>query len=200
MVLVLSIDRSEHIVTLRDAAAFFLEITDATTVGTCLPTKRNLASTRQSQRVNESLDVESTVVKSEYHQDAWQPRFERNSASIGIDKGAPALMPAFLMLIVMGSIPIVAGEFHNAWAWGTASNTMIQLTSCVTAPGTLFNAFLANMPQVLLFFDYLNLNAICTFIACQKEWNDFGTSRKGIRVTQPRGKQRSIHFLQIPYR
>jgi hypothetical protein len=64
---------------------------------------------------------------------------------------------------------------------------------------TIFNAWLANMPQVLLSFCYLNLNTLCTAMAGEEEWNGL-TERKGLRVTEPYGEQRSTYFLQLPYK
>lgn len=36
-------------------------------------------------------------------------------------------------------------------------------------------------------------------MACAREWNTLGTTRKGLRVTDPSGEQRSTYFLQLPY-
>lgn len=33
-----------------------------------------------------------------------------------------------------------------------------------------------------------------------KEWNDFAHQRRSLRVTSPRGSQRSTYFLSLPYR
>jgi hypothetical protein len=55
------------------------------------------------------------------------------------------------------------------------------------------------MPQVLLSFCYLNLNTLCTAMAGEEEWNGM-TKRKGLRVTEPHGNQRSTYFLQLPYK
>lgn len=32
------------------------------------------------------------------------------------------------------------------------------------------------------------------------EWNSLATTRKGLRVTRPRGQQRDTYFLQLPYK
>jgi hypothetical protein len=56
------------------------------------------------------------------------------------------------------------------------------------------------MPQLLLSICYLNVNLICTSITGSEEWNHLGSSKKGLRVTQPLGDQRSSYFLQLPYR
>jgi hypothetical protein len=39
-----------------------------------------------------------------------------------------------------------------------------------------------------------------TCMAFSKEWSDFGYRRRSLRVTSPRGDQRSTYFLSLPYR
>jgi hypothetical protein len=66
--------------------------------------------------------------------------------------------------------------------------------------GVLLNAWAVNSPQLVLSMCYLGLNNICTFLASAEEWNNFAHTRKGLRVSQPTGEQRSTYFLQLPYR
>ncbi|KAF2653614.1 hypothetical protein K491DRAFT_661661 [Lophiostoma macrostomum CBS 122681] len=79
-------------------------------------------------------------------------------------------------------------------SWGTSSDEII---ASVSAP--LFNAWIVNLPQILLSFCYLGLNSICTSLASAEEWN-LARTRKALRVTRPQGQQRSTYFLQLPYR
>lgn len=64
----------------------------------------------------------------------------------------------------------------------------------------LFNAWLANSPQVLLSLCYLAINNICTCLASTREWNQLAHTRKGLRVSRPFGQQRETYFLQLPYK
>jgi hypothetical protein len=59
-------------------------------------------------------------------------------------------------------------------------------------------AFIANSPQLLLSVIYLYFNNMFTSMALAYEWGQFGTRRKGLRVTRPRGEQRETYFLQLP--
>jgi hypothetical protein len=98
-----------------------------------------------------------------------------------------------------GSKALVGGG--NPWAWGTASDDNLSLgMDAQTSAATLFNAWLANVPQLLFSFAYLNINTICTSMAGAEEWNSLATARKHLRVTNPVGEQRSTYFLQLPYR
>ena len=42
-------------------------------------------------------------------------------------------------------------------------------------------------------------NRIYTCMSFSKEWNDFAHRRRPLRVTSPRGSQRSTYFLSLPY-
>ncbi|KAF2846144.1 hypothetical protein T440DRAFT_542799 [Plenodomus tracheiphilus IPT5] len=80
-------------------------------------------------------------------------------------------------------------------AWGTSSQSTMSTNNSI-----LFNAWIVNLPQVILSFCYLGLNNICTFLASVEVWNNLALSRKGLRVTKPMAEQRSTYFLQLPFR
>lgn len=86
--------------------------------------------------------------------------------------------------------------------WGSASTDSLSISASnpLSSTATLYNALLVNIPQLLLSFGYLNLNTICTSIASCAEWNSMAVMRKGLRVTNPQGDQRSTYFLQLPYK
>jgi hypothetical protein len=62
------------------------------------------------------------------------------------------------------------------------------------------NAIVSNLPQLALSLLYLSYNGLITTMAMASEWASFAHSRKGLRVSRPRGFQRSTYFLQLPYR
>jgi len=64
----------------------------------------------------------------------------------------------------------------------------------------LFNAWVANSPQIILSFCYFSVNNIWTFLTSAEEWNNLADTRKGLRVSRPTGQQRSTYFLQITYK
>lgn len=59
---------------------------------------------------------------------------------------------------------------------------------------------IANLPQALLSFIYLVFNGLCTNMMIAFEWSKFAKGLRTLRVSEPRGAQRSTYFLQIPYR
>ena len=58
---------------------------------------------------------------------------------------------------------------------------------------------LANLPQVILSFLYLMYNGLYTSMHMAHEYGGYATERKSLRVTTPRGTQRSTYWLQLPY-
>ncbi|PVI04238.1 hypothetical protein DM02DRAFT_519115 [Periconia macrospinosa] len=87
--------------------------------------------------------------------------------------------------------------------WGSSSDLAIDVylfKSYSIGQATLISGCLANVPQLLLSFGYFILNNLCTVMANAEEWNNMSRTRKGLRVTDPKGDQRSTYFLQLPYR
>lgn len=60
-------------------------------------------------------------------------------------------------------------------------------------------AVLINSPQVLFSMLYFVFNAILTMMHTAHEWSLFTKHRKALRVSSPRGKQRSTYWLQLPW-
>jgi hypothetical protein len=69
------------------------------------------------------------------------------------------------------------------------------------AAGLISNVVVANTPQILLSFLYLNYNGLMTVMSLAHEWSRYGIRRNGLRVSAtPKGAQRTTYFLQLPYR
>lgn len=66
--------------------------------------------------------------------------------------------------------------------------------------GLIPSIILVNLPQLYLSVVYVFYNALITSLLLSKEWTSYSSERKGLRVTDPIGEQRSTYFLAIPYR
>ena len=66
--------------------------------------------------------------------------------------------------------------------------------------GVVANSLLANTPQVILSYIYTAYNAVLTSMLSHSEMLRYSTKRRGLRVTQPTGMQRSSYYLSLPYR
>ena len=70
----------------------------------------------------------------------------------------------------------------------------------VSGPNALLPmVLLANLPQLVLSVLYLLHNNVYTCMLAASEWNRFALHRKGLRVSSPKGSQRSTYWLQLPW-
>jgi len=77
---------------------------------------------------------------------------------------------------------------------------MLSSNSKQGTRGFIANVMYANMWQVIISFLYLAYNALLTCMLVGDEWSRFATQRKTLRVTHPRGIQRSTYFVSMPYK
>jgi hypothetical protein len=66
--------------------------------------------------------------------------------------------------------------------------------------GFFFSVFFANSLQVIVSALCLLYNNLLTVMIVAAEWNDYILERKTLRLSAPRGIQRSNYFLSLPYR
>ena len=58
---------------------------------------------------------------------------------------------------------------------------------------------LANLPQLVLSLLYFLYNSVYTCMLAGSEWSRFASHRKSLRVSSPKGSQRSTYWLQLPW-
>ncbi len=93
--------------------------------------------------------------------------------------------------------------------WSLGFSTVTKLPLLVLLPASdawgfnnawLFRTILlAKSPQITLTFPYFTYNNLFTYMLLRDEWNGYADQRKALRVTSPRGTQRSTNRLQLPY-
>lgn len=59
---------------------------------------------------------------------------------------------------------------------------------------------LVNLPQVICSVVYFTYNYILTMMLLAREWNQYYLIKRPLRVSDPRGQQKSTYFLTVPYR
>jgi hypothetical protein len=64
--------------------------------------------------------------------------------------------------------------------------------------GFIENVIWANYWQMLISLLYLAYNALLTCQLVGEEWSGFAAERKTLRVSRPRGIQRSSYFISMP--
>lgn len=60
-------------------------------------------------------------------------------------------------------------------------------------------ALVANLPQVIVSYFYMNFNSLLTCMVSGNEWLQFAKNRRPLRVSSPEGQQKSTYYLQLPY-
>ena len=93
------------------------------------------------------------------------------------------------------SDPLVA--MWNIKGWGEVQSTALLSTLATSFIGMVL---LANMPQLAVSLLYFCLNDTLTREILAADYNDFAITRRPLRVSFPRGEQRSSWYLTIPYR
>lgn len=210
MVYTLLKHHSDSLVTLGDAASSFLQRPEGLTESRCTLSTQELFDSYGEPSKNDAGAKGST-------DGTWRPRVRKYCSSIGFDKAWAATISydsmssivsqlmyrrVACLTLVLVVFPTRVNNFnHKVWKWGTSSEGSLTIGSDkASSQGTIWNAWLSNLPQVLLSLCYLNLNTICNSMASSREWNTLATSRRGLRVTRPFGEQRSTYFLQLPYK
>ena len=86
----------------------------------------------------------------------------------------------------------------NAWKFGTVTAT--ALIDFTTRHSVLSNVMIANIAQLMISFLYLMYNGLFTCMLLASEYTQFSVHRKPLRVSAPKGQQRSTYYLELPYR
>lgn len=96
-------------------------------------------------------------------------------------------------------------DFSSLWSFGIGTinpytlirNWKIPTDGDLAVAGTVL---LTNLPQLILYFIYLILNSILTSMVAAAEWASFAHGpHQPLRVSFPRGAQKSAFFLERPY-
>jgi hypothetical protein len=102
-----------------------------------------------------------------------------------------SIVGAGFTILDIGFGKVTPSAIITGWKIGTMGSAANRILSSI---------LVANAPQTIFSFLYLNLNGLLTTLWVASEWSDFATERKTLRVSKPKGAQRSTHFLQLPYK
>ena len=91
-------------------------------------------------------------------------------------------------------------SFSALWKLGFGTVQIDYIIPTSLEFSTLANILIVNAPQLCLSFVYFFVNGLLTSMLLSIEYSDYATTRKGLRVSNPEGHQRSTYYLQLPYR
>jgi hypothetical protein len=205
MIATLLLQQEPALVTTGDAISSWLQCTDEATADQCLRGARtNVHST--SYRPPLARDTLSAQERSTV---AFRnPKVLRWYHAINRRRWATVLTLCIVTLAVAG---LLLGMTHSQSNWygndmlnpgfgAITAQTMVSASLPSTgARGLLANILVANMPQLIFSCLYLLYNGLFTSMCLAYEHSGYSLRRKPLRVTSPRGDQRSTHWLHLPH-
>lgn len=88
----------------------------------------------------------------------------------------------------------------SSWKVGLGDENPSKVIQNQIGRSFLSIVVLVNLPQLIVSYIYVVYNSLFTCMLLTAEWSQYAHHRKGLRVTHPRGQQRSTYYLQLPYR
>jgi hypothetical protein len=185
--------------TAGDAISSFLQEPDAVTEGCCLLNREdvgeNALATLQSRASTGTPATRRTLT--------WSKAASNTRWCLTIG----SMLLAVLVVVAFfgygyAHVSEYAGESIASIGFGKPrpAGIITDWPLASSSSGTISTALIANIPQLVLSFLYVNVNSLFTCMWLASEWNDFALERKSLRVSLPRGDQRSTYFLQLPWR
>ncbi|KOC13760.1 hypothetical protein AFLA70_67g003421 [Aspergillus flavus AF70] len=200
-------DHKEIFLTVGDALSSFLDRPDPTTKGHCLLSREDIiygfrfcnSRTLARDTINPSHDTG-------FHTSLPQLLPERKRWF----RAASWRRWVFTYIVFSACVAVAIALYSRALSSGSADVTGIGSNLGMGKPNSstiLFDganfialALLASTPQLVFSALYLLCNGLFTCMLAVAEYNDFATQRKPLRVTWPKGEQRSTYYLSLPYR
>jgi hypothetical protein len=196
----------ETLLTFGDAIASWLDRPDGATKGECLASRITLWSTLLDTTWYFKPDP-----KPFGHAPRQDPGVLRWHAAVSSVQWR-ATMVFFLitisiptaLLVMLGRIKHSQDEtlsFGKARDFGAVDPSSVITTRLPRngAAGLMAAVLVVNSPQLIVTFCYLLYNGLFTAMHLSHEYSGYAKQRKPLRVTTPRGTQRSTYWLQLPY-
>ncbi|KAF1992466.1 hypothetical protein K402DRAFT_6888 [Aulographum hederae CBS 113979] len=194
--------REQSICTLGDAIASFLEIPDEHTRATGVATKSTIEGLEKRDAIKAGEAVRWTPTRIRW----WRASTARRWIL------AFSLLRSFL---VLGAAAALTGNgiwvqkyyfrsisLSALWDLGFGKPNFYEIIFWNQRTdgqmGLFLNILIANIWQVLLSMVYVMQNALLSCLLLADEWAGFAVDRKTLRVTNPRGIQRSSYFVSMP--
>ncbi|KAJ5963319.1 uncharacterized protein N7479_003195 [Penicillium vulpinum] len=203
-------NRKDIFLTTGDAVSSFLAEPDPTTEGACLLSgplinKRTQGWQKYKGRERKSWDLLETKQETPLRLPSRKRWFQAASMSrwiytILLYATHPSGDNDDLRILNYNQ----ASKSKNIWESGlgdaSAATTLYGLSIPATASGIFSMVFMANIPQILVSLAYFFYNGLLTCMLSAVEYDDYAKEQKPLRVSWPRGAQRSTYYLSLPYR
>lgn len=215
--LLLRIDRRDLFLTIGDAISSFLQRPDPTTKYWCTLSPDLITANKDCPW---NPDRKSSAQEIPWSQEPHPDRLPKLGKSWLSASSAKIWCLAFLVMVsyVVLSLLLPLSAVRNVRThvrrfysgnlqaplpaiWQIKGWGVIQSTALLSNFGSTFVGMelLANTPQLVVSLLYFCFNDTLTRAILAAEYNDYAIHRRPLRVTFPRGEQRSTWYLTIPY-
>ena len=205
MLFTLWTQKDDTLVTIGDAIASFLDYPDEYTKGRCMMTKKDAFKGPLQWKPRKSTEAPMPrplpVTYHEHKVLRWFSAVSVRRWIVTVGLGV-ALLGAAGGLFAMGATFVTSSVDHSVFDLGFGrvdSRLLFNAGWVYGASGLLSSVIEANLPQAVLSFWYVMYNGVFTCMCLSHEWSRYAARRLPLRVTTPRGQQRSSFYLQIPY-
>lgn len=196
------------LITIGDALASFLTHPDSTTKGRCLLSRDEAAKEISRQRFypDRSKPLPPVPKIARIQRQKWASAASWARWVFTISLFVLALIISFVLLSMAISeirnfgIPPLSIKIGSVTPAAIVTGWGISEGEGSASSKILASILIANTPQMIFSFLYLNLNGLLTTMWLAEEWSVFASQRKALRTSKPQGQQRSTHFLQLPYK
>ncbi|KAI9375094.1 hypothetical protein BJX61DRAFT_531845 [Aspergillus egyptiacus] len=209
----------EILLTVGDALASFLDYPDVTTKDKCLMSRMDFAnhSVQTSHPIHRTVAASSSnpliILRAEQQmpESAYsriRPRKKRWSHAVSRCEWNVTI--AFFLTCLAVTISLfLAGSRHIYYPYipfevvikaGIGKPSSSRLIDGLNNTSITALILIANTPQLVFSSFYYLCNSILSSMLAAAEYNDFSLRRKPLRVSWPRGLQRSTYYLSIPWR
>ncbi|KAE9399343.1 hypothetical protein BT96DRAFT_1019516 [Gymnopus androsaceus JB14] len=202
MVIVATKIKDHPLVTIGDAIASFIDNPQPHTKEMCLVSQNHFKHHNKGQHpASESFPIQYNPQRIKWMNIAsWQ----HWTITASLFFCAISIIIGLLVYAIYALSPFGAEGFSSLWQLGfgrAQSETIIGWDLPTQGyDALLVSVLISNSPQIILSVIYLVFNSLCTKLFLALEWSSYAHFRKPLRVSHPRGDQRSTYFLQIPYR
>ena len=182
--------------TVGDAVASYLERPDENTAGWCLMGRKEAKAWRRGQLEQQKQALYNPPKRKRLFSATSKTRW---FTTIGLCTLYLVVGIGLLFLSVGGARSFYT--LSQIWRLGMGevnSNTTLGISGDTPA-GLVRDVLVANSFQLALSTTYFLYNSLYTAQCGAIEWASYTIKRRPLRVTYPRGQQRSTYWLQLPY-
>lgn len=195
----------ETLVTFGDALASWLDEPDDLTINRCLMGKNEVIRDAKAASDNSEIQAEMQAPPTVYlglQASRWQSVISRGHwlSVVGL---CLVTIATAATLFSVALKDLVSNDYNKiiTQGFGDVRPELFLNTELPTrgSSGLVSSVLVANTPQVIASLCYLFYNGLFTAMHLSHEYSGYAVERKSLRVTTPKGKQRSTYWLQLPF-